>query len=318
MGSVVVAEFDHKRKLEPQAPPVKIDALAGFLAMQRWGRISIEQYALARQVSHQHAVKSLKDYRDDKYVCQVRLTSRHFPGVGAMYYGLTKKGYDLVSDASPEIGAWKKPPAEMLAVKGFFHNQDVISSLISARAQLEAYPVDLVCEKADHFKGRIRDTGLMADGKFLVPDAILKTEDYENASATYLIEVDRGTERIASMARPGKTLVDMFARYWRFLESVDDPSQYRILFIANVPPKPSDKDDTERSRQRIADVIAGVPWGQMSPIGDWTPDRAFRFATFNDAVGRSAAKSKRIYGDFWGGVWTKPVSGDVTRLLRGA
>ena len=307
MAMVEIADFFGSRKTVSQSPPVESDPLAGLCAMQRWGRISAEHYALARGLGYDASLRSLKKHIDKGFVGMIRATRPNISGVGMKLFGLSKAGYEFLHCEDPSIDERRIPVKVMHHAGKFLHRMDIIAALLSARAQLAGSGVFIESEAADFNSRRSRTSGaatVLAAGKAnLIPDAILDTEDDAGNRARYLIEVDRGTEQITSNVPNRKTLLGMFASYWRFLESADDAFRHRVL--VTVP--------DEKRRQRI---LSEIPWSEMRPINGWGPDRFFRVAVFSQAVGVSRANTKRVRGNFWGPVWKRPlVDGDVP-LLR--
>ena len=301
---VKVADFGARRKVEEQSPPVESDPLAGLLAMNRWGRISIEQFALARHISYQQAVTNLIKFKEAGIVKPVRTSRPGIDGRGMMLYGLTLRGHKLLRGDHPDAPERQRLKQVVHQTMHFNHRMDIMSAMITAGASLPDIGVFIKSERADFERGK--PISLMVDGKTLVPDAVLETEGETGDGVTFLIEVDRGTEPIVSQSSryAGKTIVENFARYWRFLQTVENPAAYRVLLIAH-------------GESRIDQIMQKVPWRSMQPIGDWTPDRAFRIAEFFSAVGRTRPGVQRIRGNFWGPVWRRPGHDDFVPLLRG-
>jgi len=307
MAMVEIADFFGPRKTVSQSPPVESDPLAGLYAMQRWGRISAEHYALARGLGYDASLRSLKKHIDKGFVGMIRATRPNISGVGMKLFGLTQNGHALVQAEHTAVGERRAPPKIVHHTGKFLHRMDIIAALLSARAQLGGSGIFIEREVADFDQRRSRTSGaatVLAAGKAnLIPDAILDTEDDAGNRARYMMEVDRGTEQITSNVPNRKTLLGMFASYWRFLESSDDAFRHRVL--VTVP-----------NEKRLGRVLAEIPWTEMRPINGWGPDRFFRIAVFGNAVGVSRANTKRVRGNFWGAVWKRPlIEGDVP-LLR--
>lgn len=303
MAVVSIAEFGEEHNLEAQGPLVETDLLAGLVAMARWGRLSTEQYALARQVSYRQATADLNNFEAEGLVSAIRTRSSRYSGQGLKLYGLRTGGFRLLEEDERDLSLSKRSAKSVKLTAKFDHKYDIITALISARAHLEGKGAWIIHERAESdfhlVKGTQKPTYI--DG--IIPDAILQTEDGAGNQARYMIEVDRKSERIRNLR--GKSIVSMCSAYWSCLEKLDDPKSFRILIT--VP-----------DEKRLHAILGQVPWGSLKPIKGWTPGRAFRVSIFEQSVGEIRSGEPRKNGNFWGPVWYAPGSSEPMPLLRGA
>ena len=303
MDSLEIADFSLRHKIESYTPPTEIDPLAGLLAMQRWGRISIEQYAISRGLSTQQAIANLKRFEEQKLVESVRLTVRRETKNGMKLYGLTNRGFALLQEDYPHLEVRKKPQKQVVYSTIFEHKYNTICAILSAQFNLQKYCVYLDNHFAD-FERKSRfsstsPTALPVTGKKLIPDAILDIGDDDGNEARYFVEVDRGTEPVMpyKAGTENRSIYSMVKEYSEyFLKNYSEKTR-RVLFITT-------------SEKQFRDVMVRIPWDKLS-ASDY-----FRIAHYDDAVGRAASGEKRIRGNFWGPIWQTPKQGQFVPLLK--
>ncbi len=317
---IEIAEKRSPRKYNTRAPAVE-PSLPGLLAMARWAprRLSIEHVALACDIGYLQASRNLAKLRANGLVTAIKTVRPYGGGGGMLMHALTVRGHDIFKEAYGWDLPYIKPCSEVPHGLTFAHHHTTLAAMIVAERDIDRHDYFSVVQRFAEFKWDTRKGGLgkyptaafLDDGKTRVKwDASLTIKKSpERIAVPYLIETDMGSEQIIETGHEHDSSVTAkLLRLWCYLkqENFDErfgssQGTFKVLFVTTT-------------QRRIDNIIARIAWDRFRYDDGSGPEKIFKFATQDDAIGRQKSPTDSTKGDFWGPVW-RSCDDDVFRSL---
>lgn len=281
--------------------------LIGLLAIYRYRYLSIAQFAKASGLKETFVREILREYERKGFLGAIGNVGIRGQGKTPKLYYLTKKGYELILEASgreeDELGSYKAASTSARWSPIMYHRLATVDLMLAVEAGVMALPDYRLVEMFLEYR-REKRAGKMTPetsdyvetpeipANRLVPDAAFILENVSTGKrGLFFIETDMGTERITTASSEAYSLAEKFRQYERYLTGGQFAKTYApfgvfrfftALFVTTT-------------LGRIENIRAGLPSRpDLHPY--------FRFAVFEDAK-----------EDFFGAVWVSRDVGDLTR-----
>lgn len=218
-----------ERRVEKRAVSVSPACLSGMLALQRYRLLSFVQFAKASGLAVSHVRGLLRLLERKGYLGAIGNTGLRGGAKSPKLYYLTRQGYALLCEAggfaAHEIGGFVRPHTGTRWSPVMAHRMAVVDMLLAVEvgaAQLSDYRLVATFHEYRRKQGRPETSDLVCDTaatqERIVPDAGFVLENQsQQTRGLFLIEIDRGTERIVSHRPQAYSIADKFRLYERYL-----------------------------------------------------------------------------------------------------
>jgi hypothetical protein len=253
------------------------EAMLGLFFIQRYRFLSIAQFAKASGLSPSWAKELLLDLeRREKLLGHFGNTPVRGHGKTPKVYFLKRRGYELLRRESdiPEdlLGRFRETHVTARWSPQMYHRLATIDLLLSLEVGVrERDHLNLVGVSVEYRRVRRNGTIIPETSDFvapeetsanrIVPDAALVLENLETGKrGLFFLEVDMGTERIASMISRDKRLtlrhrMQQYDRYLvggRFAQTYASWGAFKFFTLLFVTPSDERIENIRREMQRLS------------------------------------------------------------------
>ncbi len=210
-------------------------SLQGLLAIHRYRLLSVDQFAKASGLKTSHVRDVLRVFERKKFLGSIGNVGLRGGSKAPKLYYLTRSGFQAMLDAgglfSEDIGGYVRPHTSTGWTPVMAHRMTTIDLLIAAETGLVESPDYRLVRTFHEYrritqgKTQVPETSDYVAEPFdsstrIVPDAAFICENQATGNrGLFLLESDRGTERLTSGAEGSYSVIDKFRLYERYLRS---------------------------------------------------------------------------------------------------
>ncbi len=216
------------------AETVSSNTLAGLLAIHRYRFLSVDQFARASDLRPSHVRDVLRVFERKAILGSIGNVGLRGGSKAPKLYYLTRSGYQTMLDAgglfTEEVGQFRKAHTSTKWTPVMAHRMATIDVLLAAENALKNSDTYRVVDTRHEYRrvkrGRHGDQPETSDfvakeeisENRVVPDAAFVIERFDTSTrGLFLVELDRGTERLSRGSPSGYSISDKFQLFERYL-----------------------------------------------------------------------------------------------------